>query len=158
MHLVFTSSDALISRLIRKVTGSEVSHVALRLSLEEVTVFLHADVGGVKIVPQQAFFAARTERYVFAFKDPVSPKLAVAYIGARYDYAGLVWNLFRIMTKWLGYAWKRPLQSPHALVCSEFIARLGLASFVGLDPESTTPQDLLEICKKSPELILVQPA
>jgi hypothetical protein len=158
MHLVFTSSDALISRLIRKVTGSEVSHVALRLSLEEVPVFLHADVGGVKIVAQEAFFASRTERYVFAFKERVSPKLAVAYIGARYDYVGLLWNLFRIMTKWLGYAWHRPLQSPQALVCSEFIARLGLASFVGLDPENTTPQDLLEVCKKAPEFELVPPA
>jgi hypothetical protein len=155
LQLVFTSSEALISRLIRKITKSEVSHVALRLSLEEVIVFLHADVGGVQVSPEDQFYRGRTLRYAFAFKEPVSPKQAVEYIGDRYDYSGLVWNLFRIAGKWLGYSWKRPLQSPHSVVCSEFIARLALPSFVGLDPESTSPQDLLEICKKAPELIPV---
>ena len=155
MHIVFTTSDSFVSSVIRKVTRSQVSHVALRLQLEGVVVFLHADVGGVKIVPEDVFYTNRTSRYAFAFKEPVSPKLAVEYIGSRYDYIGLVGHLFRALLKWLGYSWKRPLQSPRALVCSEFIARLGIVSFVGLDPENTTPHDLLEVCKGAPELELV---
>jgi len=155
MFLVFTSSSSLLSRLIRKVTQSEVSHVALELALEGVPVYLHADVGGVQISTAAAFYANRKKVYAFSFKEPVSPKLAVEYIGARYDYLSLAGHLLRSFIRWLGYSYRRPLQSPRALVCSEFIARLGLSSFVGLDPENTTPQDLLEVCKSAPELTIM---
>jgi hypothetical protein len=151
MDLVFTQSPALVSRLIRRATGQEVSHVALRGCFEGLPVYLHADIGGVQIVTEKAFYAQRTLRYAFACQTPISVGLATSCIGERYDYVGLLWGLLRLILLWLGHSWHRPLQSPHVVVCSEFIARLGITSFAALNPEDTTPGDLLRICQASNE-------
>jgi len=66
--------------------------------------------------------------------------------------------LIRTVTRYLGWAIKRPLTSPRAVVCSEFVARLNLASFATLDPEKTTPKDLLAVCLASSELEQIFPA
>ena len=156
--LVFTTSSSLLARAIRRVTNSPVSHVAISLPLAGVPVMLHADVGGVQIVPASRFFYGRTlvEEYALTPGTHYNIERAIEDIGERYDYFGLLGHLARLTFVRFGIRLRRPLTSSHATVCSEFVARLGLPSFANLDPERTSPGELLLVCRSAPELVKVK--
>lgn len=146
MTIVFTTSNRWLSRLIRWVTRAEVSHVALYAG----KFIVHADVGGVQVESSRAFFAKN--RLVEAYREDRCTKTCVTHaldmVGARYDYRGFV----RIGLARLGVAFRRPLASPRALVCSELVART-IPAFLVFDPENVTPQELLDHCRKDPTMV-----
>ena len=160
IQIVFTASHSWVSRAIRWLTHSPVSHVAIGgLKLAGVEVLLHASLGGVQITHLSRFYANRTLYLAFRVQDDAPHDLpgAVRSLGEHYDYVGLLGHLLRLMAAYLGWSIKRPLTSPTAMVCSELVARLGLQSFAMLDPEKTEPKDLLAICLASSEFLALPP-
>ena len=155
--IVFLTTDMLLSRFIRWLTKSPVSHVALGLTLEGVPVLLQADIGGVQITLRESFLKKHKLVSEYAFTSPgIENALArgVREIGERYDYVGLVGFFVVVVGRLLGRRIKNPLASRKAVVCSEFIVGLDREGFCvpdwrGLDPETTTPGELLAICRGS---------
>jgi hypothetical protein len=158
--LVFTTTGSWVSAIIRWFTGGIASHVAIGTDLHGVPVLLHADVGGVQLSHRGRFFGdfgsnAVVAEYRFV-GDVAEARLAraVAHLGDRYDYAGLFGYAPVMVARWLGKKIRNPLASPRAMVCSEFVLLLDVGgdlvpAWQGLDPERTTPEDLLAICKES---------
>jgi hypothetical protein len=154
-RIVFSTSNAWYSRLIRKCMGSAVSHVMLQFEVFEEPILLHADFGGVQFTPRARFEQHNTIVAEYELLNTIPKEniaVAIAHLNERYDYVGL-----------LGYAWVlmlqrwfpnrrpvlNPLASSHAVVCSEFVARFDyhgavVSTFKGMDPETTTPDDLLK--------------
>jgi hypothetical protein len=164
VSLVFTTSNTLVSRIIRWFTNGRVSHAMI---LYDDPTWggqwcAEATVGGVKMVPAEK--AMKGVYAVYKCKFDALPALQAVReeIGDRYDYIGLLyfgwvilmWRLFK-------KKWKRPWRRAGEEYCSEFVAmmllaakKLGLVTdFTALldYPEDNTPESLLEVGERNPE-------
>jgi len=154
--LVFTTGKtwSLVSWLIKKFTKSESSHVAIGLEIYGVPVLIHSTMGGVQISPRDKWMTNNyvVEEYEFVPNMSDGIKHACEHLGERYDYVGLLgYAIILIMWRWFRKKMKNPLASPIALVCSEFVCHVDheklIEEWMDLDPERTTPQDLIERCR-----------
>jgi hypothetical protein len=104
-----------------------------------------------------SWFAARNkivaEYEIKQLPDMQSPELLVSiisnYLGARYDYTGIVGGIIVSIGKWLKTKWKNPFGDPKYPTCSESVARgLQGINFPGaaqFDIESVPPQDIMSL-------------
>jgi hypothetical protein len=148
----FSTTDALLSRLIRRLTRSTVSHAFLvyRDVDFEREMVMEAVGAGFRIVPLDKF--AKHNRIVAIVKPrhPIDEglKAAVDWLGEGYDAPGLVGMAVLLVLRALRRRKLRVrnlLARRSALFCSEAVARACRASrYPGFDrdPETTTPQDL----------------
>jgi len=148
------TSRSWLSAVIRWVTGGNASHVAIGLDLNGVPVFLHADMGGVHLSLRSKVMQGHS--LVAEYRCMTIPDGhvvgAVAHLGERYDYVGLFGYALVLAARHIGKRVKNPFASPRAMVCSEFVLSLDRAGefvppWAFLDPEQTTPEDLLGICR-----------
>jgi hypothetical protein len=151
--IVFTADNGIVSRAVRWFTGVQASHVALTAKIGGVDVLIHATVGGVQVSPRRKWL--RGERVVAEFKPRAEPVFdlhtAVQSLGERYDYVGLIGYIPVLLARRFGARLRNPLASARATVCSEFALRaawaLGkLRGVSALDPERSTPRDVLKLC------------
>jgi len=155
LTLLFTSSNHWWSRVIQFFSKSRCSHVMVGLDLWGTPAVLEADVGGVQFLPRSRFFGKGDQMLVaeFAIRPEVHLRAAIEELGDRYDYVGLLGYALVMIARRLGRKIKNPLASPKAMVCSEFALALNrdgtIPAWVGLDPEATSPGDLLAICEHS---------
>jgi hypothetical protein len=152
ISLVFTAKRNIVSKVICAITGSRTSHVAFCFEVASTQVFLHANVGGVQISPRAKFLKKNkiVDEYVFVDSYDVNLTDAVNHIGERYDYVGVFGFIPVLVARWIGRKIKNPIASPNAMVCSEFIIKgVKLGEWAAMDPECTTPGDILKACERS---------
>ena len=154
--IFFSTSNGLFSRAVRWVTRSRVSHSGLATYLHGVPVLVHADFGGVQVTTLKTFQRRNQVVFTFAGKDGIDlgPALASAAedIGESYDYVGLLGYLVVMVFRRWGRRVQNPLAGAKSTVCSELVARVCQKSVPGwsaLDPEQTTPEDLLKLIEES---------
>ncbi len=152
VRIGFSTTDALLSRMVRALTRSKVSHAFLvyfDVDFDRDMV-MEAVGAGFRIVPLDRF--ARHNRIV----DVVTPRFpideglraAVDWLGESYDAPGLLGMALLLAFRALRRRTRRVrnlLASRRALFCSEAVARACRACrYPGFDrdPEITTPQDL----------------
>lgn len=148
-----TSKSNPISWLIRKLTGSKVSHTWLAIDDPLFgRVVLEASELGYRLYPFARFEQSNT---IIALIEPpacdmVKGVQAVAdLLGTAYDVEGLFGMLVVVVGRWFHRKVRNPLRSSKTLFCSEAVARVLLAAgfppAAGLNPESATPQDILDL-------------
>jgi hypothetical protein len=154
MTLLFLTSRSWISAVIRWFTEGKASHVAIGMELHGVPILMHADVGGVQVSLRSKVLQGHS--IVAEYECLTIPEThiygAVACLGERYDYVGLFGYALVIAARHIGKRVKNPFASPRAMVCSEFVLSLDrtgefVPPWAFLDPEQTTPEDLLGICR-----------
>ena len=165
VNVAFSTTNSLLSRVIRWFTRSSVSHSLITFrdaTLDKVFV-MEANGRGFMLVPWAKWRKHNTliARYSIDVDENVkmSSLRAVAdHLGAEYDYVSL-----------LGFLWRRfvsrtrnPLDNGKKLVCSEAVARFlnGIKFDEGLvfdDPSSWTPEDLYAECRKRDVFVLEEP-
>ena len=145
-----TGKHSLISWLIRRATGSKVSHAFLIYRDETLAddLMLEADRGGFQIDRLATFLRTNTLVTRVPLDIPAAAiQAADRWIGEGYDYAGLVGEAIVKMARWCGKKISSPLHDPKALFCSEAMVRLlQVAQYPGADalvPYDVSPQDLL---------------
>ena len=148
----FSTTDALLSRLIRRITGSKVSHAFLvyfDVDFDREMV-MEAVGAGFRIVPLDKFAKHNRIVAIVRPRHPIDEGLraAVDWLGEGYDAPGLVGMALLLAFRALRRRARRArnlLASRRALFCSEAVARACRACrYPGFDrdPEATTPQDL----------------
>lgn len=154
ISLCFTTSNGFLSRIIRRVTRSETSHVAFSTSLHGVPVLVHAALGGVQITPRARWLKQNRLVAEFDVKPDLSMGLAEAVrrVGDRYDYRGLLGHLAVLFAwRWLHRRIQNPFASPVQYVCSELVIRSAVSGkipeWAHIDPERITPGMLLDLCR-----------
>lgn len=162
IHIVFGTNDKSLSKFFRWVTGSEWTHVWIEYSSQVWEGFLvvHAGKDGVVIVPQKKVMLTYPKQQVYSLKMGSYGlregfEWAKDQIGAPYDY-GVIWNAFVLLfyriTGWR-WLWKILARNASRFSCSEFVSMfLKQAEFPGtegMDPEFTTPADLVKFCRES---------
>jgi hypothetical protein len=154
--LVFSTTSHLLSGLIRWLTKAPASHAVICVDMAGVPMIVQADVGGIEPVTRDRWLA-RGNRVVAEYEVLGDVDLRGAFddFGERYDYFGLLGFFFVLPLRWLGRKIRNPLASPRAMFCSEFVLTLGLPEFIGLDPEATTPGDMMARCAASGSFVKV---
>ncbi len=154
MTLIFSTSKSLISRLICWFTKSPASHVMIGLEIHGIPMLLHCTAGGVQVTPRTKWFRDSELVAEYTFRPDILEGLRYAFmqLGVKYDYVSLLGFIPVLLFRWLRVKIKNPLASAKSMVCSEFILHVDHAhkipEWVGLDPETTSPQDLLVVCRK----------
>jgi hypothetical protein len=147
----FSTTNTLLSRIIRRFTGSRVSHAFLVYQDVDFDreMIMEAAGAGFRIVPLDRFRRHNRVVAIFTPRHPIDEGLraAVDWLGESYDAGGLVGMALLLAGRWLKVRLRRRnfLARSRALFCSEAVARACRASrYPGfdLDPETTTPQDL----------------
>lgn len=140
-----------VSWLVRKLTGSQVSHAFF--------VYMDSDWGedfvmeahelGFRIVSLEKFKKANNIlRLIIPKKsiDEGTRRVALEYVGTRYDYEELFGMIVVVVGRWLKAKWKNPFRSTSKVFCSEAVVRAMLLSpgyeTISLDTD-TDPQELL---------------
>lgn len=147
----FSTTNRLLSRVIRWVTRSRVSHVWLSWESRELgqrmVMEAHWDF---RAIPYASFARANTvvKEIEIRRNGEALVKSCVDFLGQPYDYTGIVGGLWVQLGKWLRRRWRNPLGKSDAQTCSEAVTRglqeIGRRGARRLDAESTSPQDLLE--------------
>lgn len=148
----FSTTDALLSRLIRRLTGSRVSHAFLvyRDVDFDREMVMEAAGAGFRIVPLDKFERHNRIVAIVTPRHPIDEglKAAVDWLGEGYDAPGLVGMAILLVLRALRrrkLRLRNLLANRRALFCSEAVARACRAArYPGFerDPETTTPQDL----------------
>jgi len=154
----FSTSDGFISKAIRWFSRSEVSHAWVSFDCGELEqrLIMHATSGGYKLNHWRRWKKGNTIVAQFVCREDLSDGLRkmAKQLDHDYDYLSVIMMMPR---RWLGKLFRNPVRDRKKLHCSEALARLlqahGFAK--DLDPESTTPGDLLEFCRNSPTFVSV---
>jgi len=150
VRLLFTTAPGFVSWLIKEFSGSKVSHVGIQVGPNTI---IAAEEEGV--VEQTMGKFLRDKRRIVAIYEATElgePHLFVdrvrARIGEPYAFDELPGFAWHCIGEWLGKRWKNFCHDPKKTVCSELVCALDdetgfVRELEDLDPEITTPQDLL---------------
>lgn len=142
LRLIFTNSNKIGSFLIRWVTWSKYSHVALLINDNEIA---HADFSGVHVEPIQDLQNRSKEWMIVEYEYDHAEeaiKACLEQLGKPYDYTGIIGILLRNVD----------LQDDSKWWCSEYIAggckKVGEPLFQEEYMSRITPQHLLMLPHK----------
>jgi len=92
MKVLFTTSNKIGSRVIRKVTGEPVSHCALQFECGDYRLVIHAGLHGVEIIPLAWFLQTNQLLYEISIKED-EPRLIDldVYVKKSYDFMAILW-------------------------------------------------------------------
>ena len=151
----FSTSNSLVSRIIRWATGSKVSHTWLLLEdmVDGVSMVMQATGQGFQLITYERFLKGSTVVDVIDPKQPidVGVKDALQWLGEPYDTVGLVGMAWVELGRLFKRNWRNWLHSSSAMWCSEScIYVMQAAKYPGADklvPSQVSPEDLLEFMK-----------
>jgi hypothetical protein len=151
IHIGFSKTNGPLSRIIRYVTKSKVSHCFIRFAWLGRFWVLEADLLGVVMVPWEKFTSRNTVVAMFAPPGLLDLDLLPAFerLGASYDYAGIVGILWVRLGLWLKRHWNNPISSDRGWFCSELICEMlqaaGIPGTEALESSDITPDDLYHL-------------
>jgi hypothetical protein len=152
----FSTTKKPVSRLVRWITKSKVSHSFIVFDWLGEKWILESEWAGVQVIPMSRFMSKSKGNIIVDIVDLPDAtmddlKLALQDSGVAYDYGGLFGAIFPIIGTWLKMKWKNPWQNTKAMFCSEFIVvwlqDLGLISEGDLIAGDTDPNTLLKFLK-----------
>ena len=155
VFLVFSTTEWPLSKAIRALTKSKVSHCSIWFSVFGVELVLQASVGGVKFALANEWSKHNKIIRKFRFNVDVTRGIqsALTLLNQKYDYIALLGYIPVMIAHWFGIKTKNWLASPNAVVCSEFILHVDafdqIPEWSELEWETTTPQQLLDACSTS---------
>lgn len=118
-----------------------------------IPVVIEDTAGGVRIYPRARWENGKHLIREYGFIPDMDTGLhySIQRVGDAYDYVGIVGMIWVMFGRWLRKKWSNPFAKPRAAWCSEFIVRMDIdhviPEWMGLDPETTTPQDLDRLCR-----------
>jgi hypothetical protein len=159
VRIVFTAGTRWMSRAIRWVLRSEVSHVFVEYpsGVWGGRWAAEATKGGVRKVPASKARKHVHSEFIVKF-DPTPGFVAVRkYFGAEYDYVGAaILGFLALLWRWFRVKVRHPLRASKAQFCSEFVSRLLMGvdavQVSDWDPEKSGPDRLLRFLRRHPEL------
>jgi hypothetical protein len=150
----FSTTNKLLSRIIRWFTGSQVSHTFLCFDWKfsdgaKIPMVLEASFEGLRMVPFERFLTQSKLVALLPLNGVTLGQLKplLERLGTPYDAGGLVGNIIVRMGAFFKKAWKNPIADKNALFCSEAVVEvlqnIGYPRADSLVASDTTPQDLL---------------
>jgi hypothetical protein len=129
LRIGFSTSDGIGARWIRRLTEAPVNHAFLAYASEDWggRWVAQADHLGVRLVPFHVGLAAATEVELYECAADLRAGLYAVrgYVGARYDWRGVITGL-ACLAAWrlTGRRFLYPTHSMARMFCSEFVATI----------------------------------
>jgi len=146
----FSTTNLWISRLIRWFTKSKASHAWIAFESKELGTRIVLEAHYTFRAVPYAWFKRRN-RIVAEIEIPNAEAMVVKcaeFLGTDYDYTGLLGGIIVSLGQLFGRRWRNPWGNPRLPTCSESVVRaMQYDKFLSgekLDPESTSPQQLME--------------
>jgi len=162
INICFSTTDGLISRLIRWFTKSNVSHCYLTFrdqTLDRVMV-METNLAGFVLVPWKEELL-KGRRLIARYTVCVDEKKQIEAIRRLACYLGTGYDFVRLLRLAIGGFWqkfKNPSHAPTKILCSEsvvrFINSLGVVSLTC--PEAWTPAEVYLFVKENPKLFKLE--
>jgi hypothetical protein len=158
INLVFTTADHVLAKAIRRITGSEASHVALGVGHY---AFLHATATrGVVVDPREVWLTYNRIVAEYRVVPYVEDRIVdiIATVGTEYDFGSLIGQAVVALGRRAGVDVLNPFASgKDKALCPRLVMMLDqegdrIPAWKGLDPDSTSPADLLQICQENPKV------
>lgn len=149
VYAVYSTTEWPLSKAIRVLTKSPVSHCSIWLTVYGVPLVLQASIGGVKFACREEWLKHNKVVKVRRFRLDVTRGLqsAIGLLNARYDYVALLGYPLVMLARWFGRKIKNPLASASAQVCSEFLLHVDAFDEVpewnAFEWDTTTPLELM---------------
>lgn len=154
----FSTTNKLMSRVIRWVTRGKVSHAWISFydPTLEMRLVMQAEAWGFEVRPWERWV---TENTLIAQFRPVrnldkSLKWIAKSLGTKYDWKSA---FFAGLWRWFGVWIRGRLNSPKKLMCAEAVLRFlrhgGVVATAHLDPEVTPPVRVLRAVETSDEFV-----
>jgi hypothetical protein len=146
-----------VSWLVRKMTGSQVSHAWFLYWDDEfgMNMVMEAHELGFRILPFEAFAKKNKVVKIARLEHDITvgmTQVANEYLGTMYDYLGLVGMFFVIVGRLFGKKLKNPFAGKQRVFCSEGVVRAMKLSpgyeDLDIDPDTEGPQELMELLTK----------
>jgi hypothetical protein len=156
IHIGFSTTGGLLSRIIRRITGAPVSHcfIAYRCATFADDMVLEASGHGFRIMAWRRFDKENklVALYRLRLAEPVQ-RAAISRMAERLGDAYDTVSLFGfVIRKWL-HLRRTPFDSRDKLVCSEAVGLFLQWSGVSIeDVGVVTPRDLLELAHTNTEV------
>jgi hypothetical protein len=147
-YVGFSTTNKLVSRIIRWVTRAKVSHTFLLVEMFERDWVIGAEFQGLIMLPLEKFQKNNTIKAIYGVPELTDSHLAVVMenLGDSYDFGGLIGGIFPQIGKWFKQKWNNPFAKKKALICSEFVTlalqECKLDGAENLDPTAISPQEL----------------
>lgn len=153
----FSRTNTFISKAIRIITKSEVSHVYLRIEDEflGVPLILHSDKHpGVCVVHAPIFEADNQIIAEFEIEAKLldySIRKNFSLLGKEYDRWRLfAWAWVIAFSRWMKRKLQDPTEDPRKLICVDFVLLiLNAAKVTNLQPGTMTPKDLYQFFQEN---------
>lgn len=151
LYIGFSTTDLLISKVIRWVTKSPTSHAFFLFDCNGVEMVFEASLFGTRLVPWKIF--QNTEKVIKITKLPYSSQEVMTPLledlSSPYDFGGLIGSSFVVIGRWFRKKWTNPWNDPHRSFCSEIVAKrlkdIGDPNLQDCNPSCMTPKDLYDI-------------
>lgn len=121
VQIGFSTTDKILSKVIRKITGAPVSHCWFLFQAHGKEFILQADIGGVRITPYSKWKKKWKIIDIVTPKYPLDLSPAWDVLDENYDYGGLIGNAWVYLGMLFKKKWKNPLENARALFCSELV-------------------------------------
>lgn len=152
MIIGFSTTNGLVSKIIRWATRSEASHSYVMFYVAGKPLVIHSTQKGVNCDCYAKF--VKNNKIVAEYKLLVpqeDEKQALAHaiclLDKKYDFLSIVGFAFVLLNRTFGRRVKNPFPNRSAYHCSEFaleeMRRAGLEDLDAFDRESTAPEDLI---------------
>ncbi len=162
VQIGFSTTNTWVSRVIRFMTGSEISHSVILYYdsfLERKMVLESADIG-FRLISWDSFLLDNVLVEVFPISEVYNPqegvRKAMDWLGTSYSYRTLLGHLLMIISEKVWRKIKNPLTSANAMICSEscilMLQAIGYPGAIALDPQDTTPMQLLDYMRRTADL------
>lgn len=158
VSICFSSTNTFISRLIRRLTHSDVSHVYLKIYDQTFATdfVVHSDWDGVQIGLLEKFEIDNFTVEKFEIDDPRlddAVKKNLWHLGKSYDYKKLFnWAKVIIFKRWLVRKMKEPSKTPKRIICVDFVLfMLNDAEITRLPIGHLTPASFRDWCQDNYE-------
>lgn len=148
VYVCLSTSDDLVSRIIRWFTKSRVSHAFFLYWDDKFQRWNTAGAmaPGFEIIAADRIFPANRVVAIYEPVDlnPIMPDLD-EWLSDMYNYPGLIGMALVEIGRWLKRKWHNPLTASNSLFCSQAVAQaliLAKQPNFDLDPTTTAPSDL----------------
>lgn len=148
----FSTRNNILSRTIRWITHSKVSHCWLLFHDSEFDcdMVMESTIEGFRLIPIELF---KKKNVIVNISEPkysldAGLKQAGQWLGDSYDICGLIGAVIPMIGRWFKRKWHNPFNSKSQLFCSEVIVKImQVSNYPGSQTyiaEDTSPEDLLE--------------
>jgi hypothetical protein len=155
--ITFYDGEGTLSKLIRWFTKSKVNHTAIVYDSEDWDTEITIEAASNGVIAHKSSREPKYKFYIVDLNAFEKLKTIMGHLGELYDYFGIVkFGIFLLWWKVFKTKVRKPLRETKGQFCSELVARY-LLSFPNIEiknPQWVSPEDLLDICTKNPDLFI----